>query len=199
MILPLRPGRWLGWIVLLALVVLLLSPLTIKAESQHRNYDSDEKVTLTLIGRVVNTQKAPIEEADVRVIADDHQFDSTYKKELESPSHTEESGFFIISYEIPTSLIHSENIAVEIHKQGYRTAQQEITYQDLTCSNSNCFLRIPDIVLSRIFNAAFIYCHGYFYRRVRSNCPSDFTRYNCSLSGRNCDVGCFIHSGYFQS
>ena len=108
---------------------------------------SPEMGALVVVGRVLNTQESPVHEADVSVLVGD-------AREQIGVAHTDELGYFFVELSIVGDT-PPEAISVEVTKPGYRSARQGFTRQQFACSNDSCQVRVPDIVLPRVYNAAF--------------------------------------------
>ena len=109
--------------------------------------------TLTLVGRVVNTQEIPVDEAEVRVFIGGEERDV---------AHTDADGFYIVELTLSQALIEAEAVAVEISKPGFRTTRQGFARQEFACAADHCHARAPDVVLSRVLNAAFFLATAIF-------------------------------------
>jgi Na+/H+ antiporter NhaD/arsenite permease-like protein len=106
---------------------------------------ADDEVTLTLIGRVLSTQDAPINEAEVGI----------FVGKITEVVQTDVEGFYIVDMKLPLPLVESGAVTIEINKPGFRVVRQDFTGQEIARANDRCYTRLPDIVLPRILNAAF--------------------------------------------
>jgi Na+/H+ antiporter NhaD/arsenite permease-like protein len=142
--------------LLLLAACFLIQPLLAHGNSEIANEAaSASTATLTLIGQVVNTQGANVDEAQVRVfVGQDPQTLTIDGKEVEV-AHTHPDGSFVIDLMLPRTLIETETLAVGISKPGYRTARQGFTWQEVTQGSDRYYVSVPDIVLTRVFTPAF--------------------------------------------
>lgn len=113
----------------------------------------DGEVMLTLIGRAVNTQGTPIEEAEVQIL---------FAGQVKGLGQSDAEGFFIVDLVLPSSMDGSDEALVEIRKAGYRTLHQDFTRQELACASGGCFVRLPDAVMPRTLNPAFFLATAVF-------------------------------------
>jgi Na+/H+ antiporter NhaD/arsenite permease-like protein len=113
----------------------------------------EEGATLTLVGRVVNTQDAAVDEAEVRV------FVGGEEREV---AHTGRDGFYVVELTLSQALIEAETVAVEISKPGFRTTRQGFARQEFACAGDHCHARAPDVVLLRVLNLAFFLATAIF-------------------------------------
>ena len=138
--------------ILLALILLslftCLSPTLVSAQA------SDD-VTLTLIGRVVNTQGAAVDEAEVCVLVGGIEKETT---------QTDDGGFYVMELVLtrPPTETESETLALKVGKPGYRETHQGFAQQEIACIEGHCHVRVPDIVLPRVLNPAFFLATGIF-------------------------------------
>jgi Na+/H+ antiporter NhaD/arsenite permease-like protein len=123
---------------------------------------TDDEVTLMVIGRVVNTQEIALENAEIRVFIGGHQRTLTVAGEVGEVAHTDAAGYFIAGVQMPRSSVESDALAVEISKPSFRTTRQGFARRRLACADSRCYIRIPDIVLPRLFNPAFFLATAIF-------------------------------------
>ena len=122
------------------------SPLPAVGTGQPRSdLVADDEVTLTLIGRIVSTQDAPINEANVSISVG----------EAVEVAQTDVEGFYIVDMKLPLLLVESGPVTIEIHKPGFRQVRQDFVGQEIARAHDCCYTRLPDIVLPRVFNAAF--------------------------------------------
>ncbi|MFQ5857061.1 MAG: SLC13 family permease [Anaerolineae bacterium] len=148
----------------LAALVFLLLFLSIRAVPAW----GSAEVTLVLVGRVVNTQGSAVDEAEVRVFIGGAQRTLTVAGEETEVAHTHSDGFYVVDLTLPQSLLEAENIAVEVNKPGFRTTRQGFARQEMACAgdlgsgNGHCHVRIPDVVLPRVFNPAFFLATAIF-------------------------------------
>ncbi len=115
-------------------------------ETATDNRQASDEVTLTLVGRVINTQDVPIGAAEVQILVAGQVIQMAY---------TDTGGFYIVDLTLPPSVIEMGEIAVEISKAGFRTIRQDIDQQAVARISDCCYARLSDAVLPRILNAAF--------------------------------------------
>ncbi len=120
------------------------------------------EVELSIIGRVLNTQESPIDAADVRVFVGGQPIDLETEGETSGSVETDRAGYFFADLFLPEGQISSRTIAIEISKNGYQTTRQGFPARELACNNGHCYVRIPDVTLSRAFNQAFFISTGIF-------------------------------------
>lgn len=159
------PNRARLAVLSLLLFLILIQPVPARGGvlslSKGEPEPTDE-VTLTLIGRVVNTQDAAVEEAEVRVFIGGAQRALTVADKATEVAHTDVLGFYIADLTLPLSLIESKALAVEISKPGFRTTRQGFGRQEIAFAKDHCYGRIPNVVLPRVFNPAFFLATAIF-------------------------------------
>jgi Na+/H+ antiporter NhaD/arsenite permease-like protein len=114
---------------------------------------SDRLVTLTLVGRVVSTQDVPVEDAEIRLLID---------SEIAGLDRSDEDGFYILETTLDSSVLEAAAVTVEIEKAGFRTVHQDYTQDHLLSLDDCCFAHLPDTVLPRVVNAAFLLATAIF-------------------------------------
>jgi len=140
--------RILNRVSLAVLILLILFFLT-RTVPANSGVETGDEVTLTLVGQVVNTQGAAVDEAEVWVFVSDGSDGKT------QVAHVGADGFYVVELTLPQALIEAEAVAVEISKPGFRTTRQGFARQEMACTSDRCHVRVPDVVLLRIFNVAF--------------------------------------------
>jgi Na+/H+ antiporter NhaD/arsenite permease-like protein len=147
------------YLIILALAFLLfLSPMdSVSAQEQER-----DDVTLTLIGRVVNTQGRTVDESEVRVFVGVTQQVLVVAGEETRVAHTSPSGLYMVDLCLPASAIETNALVVEIGRPGFRTITQEIGNQGIACVGNTCYVRVPDVALPRLFSPAFFLATAFF-------------------------------------
>jgi hypothetical protein len=120
------------------------------------------EVELSIIGRVLNTQEAPVDAAEVRVFIGGQPTALETDEEGSGSVKTDRAGYFFADLYLPQEQISSRTIAIEISKNGYQTIRQGFPARELACVESHCYVRIPDVTLSRTFNPAFFIASGIF-------------------------------------
>jgi Na+/H+ antiporter NhaD/arsenite permease-like protein len=158
-------------LVTLVLLALALPTPTASASPGDRRANVDaagnpgtkaQQAKLTLIGRVINTQEAAVDEAEVRVYIGGVQRTLTVAGEEMEATHTDAQGFYIVDLALSPEFIETDTIAVEIAKPGYRTARQGFPRQEIARANDHYYVSVPDVVLLRVFNPAFFLATGIF-------------------------------------
>jgi Na+/H+ antiporter NhaD/arsenite permease-like protein len=140
--------------VALTALVLLSLLLLIQAVPAHGSIETDGEVTLTLVGRAVNTQEAAVDEAEVCVFIGD---------EGTKVAHTGADGFYIVELTLSKArLIEAETVAVKVSKPGFRTVRLGFAPQEIACASDRCHIRAPDLVLPRVPNPAFFLATAIF-------------------------------------
>ncbi len=146
----------------LFLVIQTAPAYSVALSLPESSVETVNEVTLTLIGRVVNTQDAGVDEAKVRVFIGGTQQTLTVAGEETEAAHTHPDGSYTIDLTLPQALIEQETMTVEISKPSFRATRQDFARQEITCADAHCFVRVPDIVLPRVFNAAFFLATAIF-------------------------------------
>jgi Na+/H+ antiporter NhaD/arsenite permease-like protein len=121
-----------------------------------------DEVTLTLIGRVVNTQGAGVDEAEVRIFIGGAQRTLMVVGEETEVAHTHSDGSYTLDLSLPPTLIETETLALEVSRPGFRTTRQGFGQQEIARSGDHYYLRAPDVVLPRVFNPAFFLATAIF-------------------------------------
>jgi Na+/H+ antiporter NhaD/arsenite permease-like protein len=149
-------GKWRKGLIICFVLLGALFIWAYKVEAFPLNKPApDTNRTLTIVGRVVNTQDISIDNAEVHILVDGRQRDMTIAGEVSQTVRSDVYGLYVIEVQLPLSQIQSNTIAVEINKPGYRTTRQGFPRKNLACNESTCYIRLPDIVLARTFNPAF--------------------------------------------
>lgn len=145
---------------LVALVLLSLFVL-LRAAPANSGIEAGDEVTLTIVGRVVNTQEAAVDEAEVRVFVPSTSSGRNGGEETQV-AHTDADGFYIVELTLSESLIEAEIVAVEVSRPGFRTTRQGFARQEMACAGDRCHVRVSDVVLPRVFNPAFFLATAIF-------------------------------------
>jgi Na+/H+ antiporter NhaD/arsenite permease-like protein len=151
-----RTWRRLTLVALLLLVGLLIRPAPIQGGIQT------EEATLTLIGRVVNTQGAGVGEAEVGAFIGGIQRTLTVAGEETQVAHTHRDGSWVASVTLPPELLETATVAIEVTKPSFRTTRQGYARQEMARSGDHYYVRVPNVVLPRVFNPAFFLAVGIF-------------------------------------
>ncbi|MEJ2210126.1 MAG: SLC13 family permease [Anaerolineae bacterium] len=152
-----------GLVVLAAvLLVLLLSQIT-QVYGSAGVSQNEGTVTLTLIGWVANTQDLPVDEAEVRVFIGGEPQVLTVAGEETQVAHTSAEGFYIADLELSPATLEGDTLAVVVSKPGYRVTRQGFARQQIAHAADRYYIRVPDIVLPRVFNPAFFIATAIFF------------------------------------
>jgi Na+/H+ antiporter NhaD/arsenite permease-like protein len=154
-----RIVRWARLIALFFLACLFLfSPVLAQ----------EDEVTLTVLGRVVNTQQLAVPDAQVRLFVGGRPL-TILTSDGEEADVVEAfiDGSYILEVRLPRSTaeaIRQERIqaAVEASSFTYRTVRQGLMAQEIACAGDHCYVEARPIVLPRVFNAAFFITVGVF-------------------------------------
>jgi Na+/H+ antiporter NhaD/arsenite permease-like protein len=149
--------------ILLLLVFLLSSPSLSKAGwiSSHNNALED-KIALTIIGRTINTQNTAVDDAEVVIFIGGERVKLLVAGEEMEVAVTDAAGFFIFDLDLPRLQVTNGDLAIEISRPGYRTYHHGYAQHEIACASEHCYIRIPDVVMSRSFNPAFFIATGIF-------------------------------------
>ncbi len=147
----------LGLVFLAALALILLS-----GPAAAHGQDANEEVTLTLIGWVTNTQDLPVDEAEVRVFVRGKPRELLIAGHVAEVGHTSAEGFYVVDLQVSPDVLAADTVAVEIQKHGFRTTRQGFARRQVAHAGDHYYIRVPDVVLPRIFNPAFFIATGIF-------------------------------------
>jgi len=150
-----------GAVFAAALIALLLIQITPVLGSTGVPQDEGE-VTLTLVGWVANTQGLPVDDAEVRVFIGGEPQTLTVAGEQTKVAHTSVEGFYIADLSLTPAMLEGETLAVAVNKPGYRLTRQGFARQKIAHADDRYYIRVPDIVLPRVFNPAFFIATGIF-------------------------------------
>jgi hypothetical protein len=149
-------------IVLSATLFLLSAQITeaISPVSPGAPFQSDTEVSL--IGRVLDTQNIPVADAEVRVYIGGELTTMRTNGAFTDRAETDRAGYFFADIYLPEEQISSRTIAIEIQKNGYQASREGFPTRELACAGQHCYVRIPDVLLSRALNPAFFIATGIF-------------------------------------
>jgi Na+/H+ antiporter NhaD/arsenite permease-like protein len=144
----------------LVALVLLIAFLLIRTALARSSVETTDEVTLTLIGRVVNTGGEPIPQAAVRVLLGNQECPILCEGRLAEVVRTGDDGFFVADVPLSTTQMTEietgqTQLAIVATKAGFRQAQAVIASNDLHWEGDQAFVRLHDIALPNLFNAAF--------------------------------------------
>jgi Na+/H+ antiporter NhaD/arsenite permease-like protein len=146
-------------LIVLLLLALILMARPVLACGRIKNAD---EVTLTLIGRVVNTQGAGVDGAEVSVFIGGAQRTLMVADEETEVVQTHPDGSYAVDLSLPQTLIGTETLALEVSRPGFRTTRQGFGQQEFARSGDHYYVRVPDVVLPRVFNPAFFLATAIF-------------------------------------
>ena len=63
---------------------------------------------------------------------------------------------------LASSLRESDSLVVQVSKPSFRSASERIGVERIACTGDTCYVGVPDLVLPRVFNAAFILATAIF-------------------------------------
>ncbi|MFN2225133.1 MAG: SLC13 family permease [Anaerolineae bacterium] len=150
-----------GVVLAAALIALLLIQITPVLGSSGVAQNEGE-ATLTLVGWVANTQGLPVDDAGVRVFIGGEPQTLTVAGEETEVAHTSAEGFYIADLTLTPATIEGDTLAVAVDKPGYRLTRQGFARQRIAHADDRYYIRVPDIVLPRVFNPAFFIATGIF-------------------------------------
>jgi hypothetical protein len=133
------------FILAIIILVLLIILLFIFADPVQSTHQISGEVTLTIVGRVVNTQGSAVEEAEVQVVAGSDQSTTLVTNLGVEGTFTDSEGFYIAEVQVPAALIKAGSLHVEITKAGFRMVSHDIVHELVATSGTQCFIRIPDL------------------------------------------------------
>ncbi len=116
----------------------------------------------TIVGRVINTQAAAVDEAEVVVLIEGERRSMMVAGEEVEAAETDPAGFYITDLDLTMAQVEAGALAIEISKPGYRISRQGFARQEVARAADHYYIRVPDVVLSRIFNPAFFLATGIF-------------------------------------
>jgi Na+/H+ antiporter NhaD/arsenite permease-like protein len=159
-----RKWHRLTLIALLLLTGLLARPALLHGDilSLSKGSIETDEVMLTLIGRVVNTQGGSVDHAEVHVFVGGAQQTLMVTGEETEVAHTHSDGSYVVNVDVPQGLLETRTLAVEVTKPGFQTTRQGFARQGVARSDDQYYVRVPDVVLPRVFNPAFFLAAGIF-------------------------------------
>jgi Na+/H+ antiporter NhaD/arsenite permease-like protein len=144
-------------IALALLVLFLMASVPTQARAE-----TNSTITITLVGHVVTSRDAAVNQAEVKVLVDDTLWPVTLDGETADATHTDRDGLYCIELTLPRALMADDTLTVEINKTGFRTVRQEVPHQEIACHGDLCYVRMPDLLLVRSLNPAFYLAAGIF-------------------------------------
>ncbi|MGD8398923.1 MAG: SLC13 family permease, partial [Anaerolineae bacterium] len=142
--------------------LLLLPLLLFAAAGVPGAVAQDDDILLTLIGWVGNTQGLPVEDARVEVFIQAQRQTLIVAGEEMDEVLTSAEGFYIANIEVAPEMLVDNSIAIAVSKPGYRTSRQGFARQSVARAPGHYYVRVPDVVLPRVFNPAFFIATGIF-------------------------------------
>jgi Na+/H+ antiporter NhaD/arsenite permease-like protein len=141
------------------LLFLLLLPPTAAASNKR---EPAGNVTLTLIGRAIDSQDAGVDEAEVRVFVRDVQHALLVNGEEKEATYTDAQGLYVAELRLSRAQVESETLSVEISKPAYRTTCQSLDTQEMTHTGDHYYVGILNTTLPRVLNRAFFLATAIF-------------------------------------
>lgn len=155
--------RCIGLPLLVLLTVLILLQTSSVAEGfPSHDTKSSREITLTILGRVVNTQGIPIEKAKVRVLIDGEEQPIHYCDSSTSFVLSRSDGVYIANIHISHEALQEATFVVEISKPGFQKIQSVDIRDLLTGSGEALYAQLPEITLPRVNNQALVLATGIF-------------------------------------
>ncbi|MFQ6058387.1 MAG: SLC13 family permease [Anaerolineae bacterium] len=130
--------------------------------------EDEEEVTLTVLGRVVNTQGLAVPGAQVQIFVGGQQLTLlTPDGEETDTFETFVDGSYILEVRLPRSTAEAISrgrirAAVEVNGSTYRTTRQGLQAREIARAGDHYYVEARPIVLPRVFNAAFFITAGVF-------------------------------------
>ena len=151
----------------LVALVLLIAFLLIQTALARSSVETTDEVTLTLIGRVVNTGGEPIPEAAVRVLLGNQECPILCEGRLVDVIYTGGDGLFVADVVLSTTQMTEietgqTQLTLVATKACYRQTRVVVIPNSLYWEGVQAFARLPEIVLPRIFNPAFFLATAIF-------------------------------------
>jgi Na+/H+ antiporter NhaD/arsenite permease-like protein len=144
----------------LVALVLLIPFLLIRTALARSSVETTDEVALTLIGQVVNTGGEPIPQAAVGVLLGNQECPILCEGRLVDAVHTGDDGLFVADVPLSTTQMTEietgqTQLTIVATKAGFRQTQAVIASNDLHWEGDQAFVRLHDIALPNLFNAAF--------------------------------------------
>jgi Na+/H+ antiporter NhaD/arsenite permease-like protein len=114
-----------------------------------------DDVTLTVVGRVIDAQDNAIDEAQVHIFLRDVPLALLVDGEEAESVYTDSDGFFVAELDLRRLAVGSETLTIQVSKPAHRTMRLDFAQQDMAQAGDHYYVGILNIVLPRIFNAAF--------------------------------------------
>lgn len=162
---PLRMRYRVGLAALIPLVLLLwarsvpvrgsFAPADAPTHTGAVDGGTVEKVTLTVVGQVIDTQDNGVDEAEVRVLVRGVPQTLLIDGGESEVVYTDASGFYVVELALSGSVVESETMTVQVSKAAYRITREDFTRQDMARAGNHYYVGILNSVLSRVLNPAF--------------------------------------------
>jgi Na+/H+ antiporter NhaD/arsenite permease-like protein len=140
---------------MLVLLILASLPLLASASSITGYAYSDDVLTLTVIGRVLDSRDHPVEGAEVRVYFGEDLQPLAVSDQATRVVVTDQQGYYLMDLTASLSQIESATVAIEISNPGFLTTRKGFSRQRVVLSGDRNYVSIEDVVLPRVFNPAF--------------------------------------------
>ncbi len=118
--------------------------------------------SITISGKVVNTQEIGINEVEIQVYRDQSPLPFLANGEKQTTIFTNQDGSFLGKIAEPLNVSQSLELTLRASKQGFEGESILLHAQDLACQGGTCFLDQGKITLHRILNKAFFIATGIF-------------------------------------
>jgi Na+/H+ antiporter NhaD/arsenite permease-like protein len=144
-------------------LLVLFAFLFVQTGFAEGDAQTGEELTLSVLGRVVDSQHEPVAQADVRAYISGVQQDLMVSGEVVSVAQTDSEGFYVLDLLVTSAEIDQDAVALEISKEGYlSSSRQRFARREIVRMGEMHVIRIPDVVLARVFNPAFFLAAGIF-------------------------------------
>lgn len=118
--------------------------------------------SLTISGRVVNTQDLGISEAEIQIYDDQTPLAFLVDGERQKTILTKADGSFLGKVAEPLEIEQPLELTLHASKRGFKSETKVLTPQDFSCQDGTCFSDQGRITLHRILNQAFFIATGIF-------------------------------------
>jgi Na+/H+ antiporter NhaD/arsenite permease-like protein len=141
----------------IALIAMLLLPLllVIRPMLAGSTVTASDDVTLTVVGRVIDTQGNAVDDAKVSVVIRDVPQALLVDGQETAVIHTDDEGLFLAELVLPRSLVETETLSLQVSKPAYRTTRQVFTLRDMAQAEDHYYAGVLDVILPHVFTPAF--------------------------------------------
>jgi Na+/H+ antiporter NhaD/arsenite permease-like protein len=123
---------------------------------------SKSTASLTISGKVVNTQNLGISKVEIQVYDDQTPLAFQVNGEKQTTIFTKQDGSFLAKIARPVDIEPPLDLTLHTSKQGFQAEKKTLTAQDFSCQEGTCFSDQGRITLHRILNQAFFVATGIF-------------------------------------